>query len=81
MVDMNDMSSIIQFKCKFKFLTDFLILYKFSFLILDSLLAVNQQEVVHEDLKLKFINGAKERKELYNKILELKGSMIFDLLK
>lgn len=27
----------------------------------------------HSDLKLKFIEGAKERKELYNKVLELKG--------
>lgn len=27
----------------------------------------------HDDLKLKFIEGAKERKELYNKVLELKG--------
>ncbi|KAI8005885.1 Kinesin-like protein KIN-14Q [Camellia lanceoleosa] len=47
MVDMNDMSSIIQSK-------------------------VNQQVELHEDLKIKFIKGAKERKELYNKILELK---------
>ncbi|XXG74727.1 hypothetical protein AAC387_Pa07g3375 [Persea americana] len=29
----------------------------------------------HDDLKLKFIEGAKERKELYNKVLELKGNI------
>ncbi|XP_077253842.1 kinesin-like protein KIN-14Q [Tasmannia lanceolata] len=29
----------------------------------------------HNDLKLKFIEGAKERKELYNKVLELKGNI------
>lgn len=29
----------------------------------------------HEDLKLEFLKGAKERKELYNKILELKGNI------
>ncbi|KAF5948728.1 hypothetical protein HYC85_014685 [Camellia sinensis] len=50
LVDMNDMSSIIQSK-------------------------VNQQVELHEDLKIKFIKGAKERKELYNKILELKGNI------
>ncbi|KAF5198948.1 Kinesin-like protein kin-14q [Thalictrum thalictroides] len=32
-------------------------------------------EKEHEDLKLKFINGAKERKQLYNKVLELKGNI------
>ncbi|GMP66311.1 hypothetical protein CsSME_00026718 [Camellia sinensis var. sinensis] len=36
---------------------------------------VNQQVELHEDLKIKFIKGAKERKELYNKILELKGNI------
>ncbi|KAL6999776.1 hypothetical protein U1Q18_000932 [Sarracenia purpurea var. burkii] len=36
---------------------------------------VNQQVELHEDLKLKFIDGVKERKELYNKILELKGNI------
>lgn len=34
---------------------------------------VNQQVNLHKDLKTKFIEGAKERKELYNKVLELKG--------
>ncbi|GFZ05160.1 di-glucose binding protein with Kinesin motor domain-containing protein [Actinidia rufa] len=50
LVDMNDMSSIIQSK-------------------------FDQQVELHEDLKLKFIKGAKERKEFYNKILELKGNI------
>ncbi|PSS16051.1 Kinesin-like protein [Actinidia chinensis var. chinensis] len=36
---------------------------------------LNQQVELHEDLKLKFIKGAKERKEFYNKILELKGNI------
>ncbi|KAJ8527769.1 hypothetical protein K7X08_015220 [Anisodus acutangulus] len=30
---------------------------------------------LHEDLKIKFIKGAKERKELYNKVLDLKGNI------
>lgn len=29
---------------------------------------------LHNELKVKFIEGANERKELYNKVLELKGS-------
>lgn len=37
--------------------------------------AMNQQVDLHEDLKIKFIEGAKERKELYNKVLELKGNI------
>ncbi|KAM7503823.1 hypothetical protein LguiB_002727 [Lonicera macranthoides] len=36
---------------------------------------LTQQVELHEDLKIKFIKGAKERKELYNKILELKGNI------
>ncbi|XP_059661323.1 kinesin-like protein KIN-14Q [Cornus florida] len=36
---------------------------------------INQQVELHEDLKIKYIKGAKERKELYNKILELKGNI------
>ncbi|KAG5545913.1 hypothetical protein RHGRI_018168 [Rhododendron griersonianum] len=50
LVDMNDMSSIIQSK-------------------------VNEQVELHNDIKNKFVKGAKERKELYNKILELKGNI------
>ena len=49
-------------------------LFTFTVLILLSGL-VNQQVDLHEDLKIKFIEGAKERKELYNKVLELKGKM------
>lgn len=41
--------------------------------IIDSTL--NQQVSLHNDLKRKFIEGAKERKELYNKVLELKGNI------
>ncbi|EOY13849.1 Di-glucose binding protein with Kinesin motor domain, putative [Theobroma cacao] len=33
---------------------------------------INQQADLHEDLKINFLRGAKERKELYNKVLELK---------
>ncbi|WOH03074.1 hypothetical protein DCAR_0522466 [Daucus carota subsp. sativus] len=33
------------------------------------------QAKLNEDLKVKYVNGAKERKELYNKILELKGNI------
>ncbi|KAK4804997.1 hypothetical protein SAY86_004814 [Trapa natans] len=36
---------------------------------------INQQEELHNDLKAKFVEGAKERKELYNKVLELKGNI------
>ncbi|XWS10302.1 hypothetical protein CRYUN_Cryun39dG0064300 [Craigia yunnanensis] len=36
---------------------------------------IDQQADLHEDLKIKFIKGAKERKELYNKVLELKGNI------
>ncbi|XP_060209442.1 kinesin-like protein KIN-14Q [Lycium barbarum] len=34
-----------------------------------------EQVELHEDLKIKFIKGAKERKELYNKVLDLKGNI------
>ncbi|XP_059442530.1 kinesin-like protein KIN-14Q isoform X4 [Corylus avellana] len=37
--------------------------------------AINQQAHLHEGLKIKFIEGAKERKEIYNKMLELKGNI------
>ncbi|GLT53938.1 hypothetical protein SLA2020_271720 [Shorea laevis] len=37
--------------------------------------AINQQVDLHEGLKIKFIEGAKERKEIYNKMLELKGNI------
>lgn len=36
---------------------------------------VNQQVHLHEGLKIKFIEGAKERKEIYNRMLELKGKL------
>ncbi|XVF79477.1 hypothetical protein PTKIN_Ptkin14bG0225700 [Pterospermum kingtungense] len=36
---------------------------------------INEQADLQEDLKIKFIKGAKERKELYNKVLELKGNI------
>ncbi|XP_010537662.1 PREDICTED: uncharacterized protein LOC104812281 [Tarenaya hassleriana] len=36
---------------------------------------MKQQAELHEDLKVKFVGGEKERKELYNKILELKGNI------
>ncbi|XWS16773.1 hypothetical protein CRYUN_Cryun33cG0008000 [Craigia yunnanensis] len=38
---------------------------------------INQQADLHEDLKIKFIEGAKERKELYNKVLELNDTAPF----
>lgn len=41
---------------------------------------MNQQVDFHKDLKIKFVEGAMERKELYNKVLELKGSCIFAYL-
>ncbi|XP_065861662.1 kinesin-like protein KIN-14Q isoform X2 [Euphorbia lathyris] len=34
-----------------------------------------EQVALHENLKIKYIEGAKERKELYNKVLELKGNI------
>ncbi|KAF8099528.1 hypothetical protein N665_0242s0014 [Sinapis alba] len=36
---------------------------------------VRQDAELHENLKVKFVAGEKERKELYNKILELKGNI------
>ncbi|KAI3803622.1 hypothetical protein L1987_31779 [Smallanthus sonchifolius] len=36
---------------------------------------INEQVTQHEDLKIRFNEGAKERKELYNKIQELKGNI------
>ncbi|XP_010414853.1 PREDICTED: uncharacterized protein LOC104700941 isoform X1 [Camelina sativa] len=36
---------------------------------------VKQDAELHENLKAKFVAGEKERKELYNKILELKGNI------
>ncbi|KAK8648193.1 hypothetical protein V6N13_128954 [Hibiscus sabdariffa] len=36
---------------------------------------INQQADLHEILKTKFVKGSKERKELYNKVLELKGNI------
>ncbi|KAD6794390.1 hypothetical protein E3N88_05286 [Mikania micrantha] len=35
----------------------------------------NEQVAQHEDLKIRFNEGAKERKELYNKIQDLKGNI------
>lgn len=39
------------------------------------LYTVNEHWESHEDLKSKYIEGAKERKELYNKVLELRGKL------
>ncbi|PKI47663.1 hypothetical protein CRG98_031949 [Punica granatum] len=36
---------------------------------------MNEQEELHKDLTVKFVEGAKRRKELYNKVLELKGNI------
>ncbi|KAH7861526.1 hypothetical protein Vadar_027381 [Vaccinium darrowii] len=36
---------------------------------------LNDQVELHNNIKLKFIKGAKERRELYNKILDLKGNI------
>ncbi|XP_010471246.1 PREDICTED: uncharacterized protein LOC104751068 [Camelina sativa] len=36
---------------------------------------IKQDAELHENLKAKFVAGEKERKELYNKILELKGNI------
>jgi kinesin family protein C2/C3 len=36
---------------------------------------VNEQLASHEDLKSKYIEGAKVQKELYNKVLELRGNI------
>ncbi|GAB4846713.1 hypothetical protein Ancab_025719 [Ancistrocladus abbreviatus] len=37
--------------------------------------AVSQQLQLHKELQVKFSEGEKERKELYNKVLELKGNI------
>ncbi|CAH2066893.1 unnamed protein product [Thlaspi arvense] len=39
---------------------------------------VKQDAELHENLKVKFVAGEKERKELYNKILELKADVFED---
>ena len=36
---------------------------------------VNEQMELHEDLKSKYIKDAKVQKELYNKVLELRGNI------
>ncbi|KAL2581901.1 hypothetical protein AAZX31_15G236700 [Glycine max] len=36
---------------------------------------INEQLESHEDLKSKYIEGATERKDLYNKVLELRGNI------
>ncbi|KAK4398260.1 Kinesin-like protein KIN-14Q [Sesamum angolense] len=36
---------------------------------------MNQHVQLHEDVKMKFLQADKEKKELYNKILELKGNI------
>ncbi|KAK4851963.1 hypothetical protein QYF36_019813 [Acer negundo] len=36
---------------------------------------INHQVDLYEHLKVKFINGTKQKKELYNKVLELKGNI------
>ncbi|KAG5255226.1 kinesin protein [Salix suchowensis] len=36
---------------------------------------MKQQVDLHEDIKIKIVEGAKERKELYNKVLEWKGNI------
>lgn len=48
--------------------------YFLGFLISWLSLLVKEQVALHEDLKIKYLEGVKERKELYNKVLELKGS-------
>lgn len=40
---------------------------------------VKQDAELHENLKVKFVAGEKERKELYNKILELKGMCLHSI--
>lgn len=81
LADFNKIGSIIQsrskfFKCPYNNLSWNLL---HPYYLKSSLCAntpfsiVNQQADLHEDLKKKFVQGAKERKELYNKILELKG--------
>lgn len=52
-----------------------LIIYLLLAFSVCSPLLVNQEAHLHEDLKIKFVEGAKERKELYNKVLELKGEL------
>ncbi|XP_054816089.1 kinesin-like protein KIN-14Q isoform X2 [Prosopis cineraria] len=36
---------------------------------------INGQQESHEDLKSKYLEGAKQQKELYNKVLELRGNI------
>jgi len=40
---------------------------------------VMQDAELHENFKAKFVAGEKERKELYNKILELKGLCLYPI--
>ena len=85
-VDMNEMmTSQIQTACKLACLNvnsrNTLLISYLSLLGLlgfssafESLI-VKQQLDFQENLKTKFVEGAKERKELYNKMLELKGQL------
>lgn len=41
---------------------------------------MNEQLESHEDLKFKYMEGAKERKDLYNKVLELRGKQALHLI-
>ncbi|CAI9784307.1 unnamed protein product [Fraxinus pennsylvanica] len=36
---------------------------------------INEHTQLYDDVKIKFLEGVKERKELYNKVLELKGNI------
>ncbi|KAK4285751.1 hypothetical protein QN277_002402 [Acacia crassicarpa] len=36
---------------------------------------INEQQESHEDLKSKYLEGAKQQKQLYNKVLELRGNI------
>lgn len=84
LTDMDEMRTAIHSASKLacSYIPNFQLYYLFTFtiLIFFSLALVNQQVDLHEDLKIKFVEGAKERKELYNKVLELKGIFNFAVL-
>lgn len=85
LADMNEMgmmtikskSKMIWRNCNFIFYVVETALSQFYTLFIP-LLIVNEHLELHEDLKAKYIEGAREQKELYNKVLELRGKHVPD---
>ena len=81
--EMDDLKSIVQVSCKRTNTTRpyNLISCTADFVLIScpfvKMLIVTQQVSDHDELKRKISEGEKQRKELYNKVLELKGLTCF----